>query len=190
MFTFANMNYTLTKKEATVDADEFISRYRDVERIDGYCRQCPGYGKTWSCPPFDFDPVIVTDGFKTVTVTGTTIEFDEETRAACVTAEQSSATAHEAINEVFKELLPLLYEQERQHPGSRCFTFRCVLCPEGCTRPEGIPCRHPELMRHSLESVGFDLVAMMHDLLGVDLEWSHDGSLPKRLTIVTALFKV
>ena len=37
-------------------------------------------------------------------------------------------------------------------------------------------------------SVGFDLVAVMHDLLGIDLEWSTDGSLPKHITLVTALF--
>lgn len=179
----------VTSKQVTVSADEFTSRYRDVERIDGYCRQCPGYGKTWSCPPFDFDPAGVTVGFKTVTVTGTTIEFDEATRASCTSAEQSSAVGREAINAVCRDLLPQLYEQERQHPGSRCFTFRCVLCPEGCTRPEGLPCRHPDQMRHSLESVGFDLVAMMHDLLGIDLEWSTDGSLPRHITIVTALFE-
>lgn len=182
------MKYTIKTKQAEMVADEFIRRYRDVERIGSFCLQCPGYGKTWSCPPFDYDPATVTDGFNTVTVTGTIIEFDEETRAECTTAEQSREVGRAAMNEVWKTLLPALYEKERQHPGSRCFTFRCMLCPEGCTRPEGKPCRHPEQMRHSLESVGFDLVAVTSDLLGVELEWSRDGSLPKHLTLVTALF--
>ena len=178
----------VSSKQVTIDAGEFIRRYRDVDRIRAFCLQCPGYGKSWSCPPFDFDPTTVTDGFKTVTVMGTTIEFDEQTRAACTTADQSRVKSREAINQVMKTLLPQLYEQERQTPGSRCFTFRCELCPEGCTRPQGKPCRHPDKMRHSLESVGFDLVAVMHDLLGIDLEWSTDGSLPKHITLVTALF--
>lgn len=182
------MNYSMRTKQVTIKADDFVDQYRDVERILGYCRQCPGFGKTWSCPPYDFDPATVTSGFKTVTVTGTTLEFDEETRASCKTAEQSSATGRKAMHEVMRTLLPQLYEQERQEPGSRCFTFRCVLCPEGCTRPEGKPCRHREMMRHSLESVGFDLVAVTRDLLGFDLEWSSDGSLPRHLTIVTAIF--
>ena len=182
------MNYTLSQKEVTVPADELIRDYRDVERIRQYCLQCPGYGKAWNCPPFDFDPRTVSDGFKTVRLMATVIEFDETTRAACKTAEQSAEMGREAMQEVWKTLLPRLYEMERQSPGSRCFTFRCVLCPEGCTRPEGKPCRHPELMRHSLESVGFDIVAMMRDLLGINLEWSTDGSLPKHITLVTALF--
>ena len=182
------MKYTVTTKQATMAADEFIRRYRDVERIGAFCLQCPGYGKSWSCPPFDFDPRTQSDGFSQVMLMGTTIEFDEKTRAACKTAEQSTATGHEAMQEVWKTLLPKLYEMERNTPGSRCFTFRCVLCPEGCTRPEGKPCRHPEMMRHSLESVGFDIEAMTRELLGIDLEWSTDGSLPKHITLVTTLF--
>jgi len=184
---FATMKYTVTSKQATIEADEFIRRYRDVERFDAYCRQCPGYGKTWSCPPFDFDPRTRCDGFKTVILMGTTIEFDEQTRAVCKTAEQSSATGHQAMKEVWETLLPQLYQMEREHSGSRCFTFRCELCPEGCTRPQGKPCRHPEMMRHSLESVGFDIGAMTRELLGIELEWSNDGSLTKHITLVTAL---
>ena len=182
------MKYEVTRKEVTISADEFINRYRDVERFDALCRQCPGYGKAWNCPPFDFDPKTLSEGFKSVTVIGTTIEFDEETRAACLTPEQSSRTGREAMHQVWASWLPELYERERQVPGSRCFTFRCELCPEGCTRPEVKPCRHPEKMRHSLEAVGFDVVAITRYLLGIELEWSTDGSLPKHLTLVTALF--
>ena len=158
-------------------------------RSRAFCAQCPSYGKVWSCPPFDFDACVVSDGFKTVTVTGTTIEFDEETRAACETAEQSSAIGLEAMAQLWESVKPSLYEQERAVPGSRCFTFRCSLCPEGCTRPSGSPCRHPDMMRHSLESVGFDVVAITRDLLGLELEWSNDGTLPKHLTLVTALMR-
>ena len=38
------------------------------------------------------------------------------------------------------------------------------------------------------ESVGFDITAMTKELLGIELEWSIDGSLPKHITLVTALF--
>lgn len=181
------MKYSVSSKHVTIGADEFVSHYRDIDRFLAYCKQCPGFGKAWNCPPFDFDPANISNGFKTVTVTGTTIEFDEETRAACTTAQQSSAAGQEAMQEVWKTLLPQLYEQERQEPGSRCFTFRCVLCPQGCTRGDGKPCRYPDMMRYSLESVGFDVMAMTRDLLGIELEWSNDGRLPKHITLVTAI---
>jgi predicted metal-binding protein len=188
MFTFANMKYTVTSKETIISADEFISRYRDVERIRQFCLQCPGYGKAWNCPPFDFDPRTVSDGFRTVRFIATIIEFDEQTRAACTSPEQAVEVGRQAMDEVWQSLLPRLYEMERETTGSRVFTFRCVLCPEGCTRPQGKPCRRPEQMRHSLESVGFDIEAMARDLLGITLEWSADGSLAKHITLVTALF--
>ena len=182
------MKYTLSNCEATMAASEFVGRYRDVERIRQYCLECPGYGTSWGCPPFDFDPCSLTDGFDSVTVMATTIEFAQETRDACATAEESARVGREAMQQVLQSLLPTLYERERQKAGSRVFTFRCALCPEGCTRPEGKPCRHPERLRHSLESVGFDLEAALRDLMGIELEWSADGSLPKHITLLTALF--
>ena len=187
--TFASMNYTLTNKKVTVDATDFIRRYRDVESIEAFCKQCPGFGKSWGCPPFDFDPCAVSDGFKTVTLMGTTITFDVATRNACTTPEMSAVTGRDAMEQVWKTLLPKLMEMEREVPGSRVFTFRCSLCPEGCTRPHGLPCRHPELLRYSLEAVGFDVSAASRELLGIDLEWSSDGSLPRHLTLITALFQ-
>lgn len=186
--TFVVMKYTVTNREATIAASEFIARYRDIGRIRQYCLECPGYGKSWGCPPFDFDPAMVTDGFNAVKVMGTIIEFDDQTRAACETPQQAIAVGRQAMEEVWQTLLPRLYEMERETPGSRVLTFRCVLCPEGCTRPQSLPCRHPERLRHSLESVGFDVEAITRDLLGIDLEWSRDGSLSRRITLVTALF--
>ena len=179
---FAPMNYTVTTHEATMTADEFIGRYRDVERFQALCRQCPSFGKMWCCPPYSFDPRSVSDGFRTVKLMAATIDWD---KAATGHAGQTPGAV---MQEAWQEILPQLYEMEREVPGSRCFTFRCSLCDEGCTRPEGKPCRHPGLMRHSLESVGFDVVAMLRELLDIDLDWSSDGQPPEHLTIVTALF--
>ena len=185
---FAPMKYTLTTQEATMAAEEFVRRYRDVERFDALCAQCPSYGKMWCCPPFAFNPATVSDGFKTVTLMATTIEFDQTVYEACQGArEKSRKVSREAMEDVWSGLLPELLERERQCPGSRAFTFRCSLCPEGCTRPEGKPCRHPDRMRQSLEAVGFDVSTAARDLLGVNLEWSSDGSLPRYISIVTAL---
>ena len=39
----------------TLPAADYIARFRDADRIAGYCRTCPNYGQSWGCPPFDFD---------------------------------------------------------------------------------------------------------------------------------------
>lgn len=41
-------------------------------------------------------------------------------------------------------------------------------------------------MRYSLDSFGFDLSAIAHDLLGIDIEWARDR-LPDHFTLVHAL---
>ena len=181
------MIYKVSRKKASVAASEFVKRYRDPERMAAMCGECPSFGKLWGCPPHDFNVASVSDGYATVELMATIIEFDEQTRAACTSPEQAVEVGRQAMDEVWQSLLPRMYEMERAVPGSRCFTFRCVLCPEGCTRPEGKPCRHPDKMRHSLESVGFDITAAATDLLGINLDWSGDGSLSKTITLLTAL---
>ncbi len=181
------MNYKVSFKKASVKASEFVKRYRDPERMATMCGECPSFGNSWGCPPHDFNVTSVSDGYATVELMATIIEFDEHVRLSCGTRAKARDVAECAMNEVLETLLPKMYEKERQVPGSRCFTFRCRFCPEGCTRPLGQPCRHPEQLRYSLEAVGFDVIAAAQDILGIGLEWSEDGSLPHHITLVTAL---
>jgi len=178
----------ITHQQTALDAGEFVRRYRDVERIAALCAQCPLHGLSWACPPYDVDAATFSEGFDTVLLMGSTVWFDDDDRAAVTCADESRVAAERAIDQVWLSLLPYLYELERQLPGSRCFTGRCRLCgKQGCTRTAGKPCRHPQLMRHSLEAVGFDVVAAARDLLGIELQWSAQGELPRCLTVVSAL---
>ena len=96
-------------------------------------------------------------------------------------AEQGDEFSLERIN---------LAELERR-TGGRAFSYvgSCLYCPEGsCTRPEGLPCRHPERVRPSLEACGFDIGRTTEELFGIPLLWGTDGKLPAYLTLVCALF--
>ena len=85
-----------------------------------------------------------------------------------------------------------LLELERKYPGSRAFyAGTCHLCPEGtCARSEGRPCRYPDRIRPSLESLGFDIGKTASELLGIELKWSEPGSsgLPEYFTLVSGFF--
>lgn len=184
-----NPLFEITHHVAVVDAAEFVARYRDVPRFMSYCKQCGSYGKVWGCPPFDFDVEARTSGFRQVAIWGSTITFDEATRKGCQSDEQRRALSREALAKVWDTLLPFLYRQEREHPGSVIFTGRCRLCqPEKCSRLAGQSCRKPQLLRQSLEAVGFDVAGTARDVLGIELEWGNGNQLPSRITLVTALF--
>lgn len=188
MPNFAAM-YQITHHVATIDTTQYVKQYRDIPRFLAYCRQCDSYGRVWSCPPFERDVPTMTDGFTQVTVWGTVINFDLATRQACTTDEQRRNMSMQAIDDAWSVVLPFLHRQEAAHAGSRAFTGRCRLCrPQECSRIEGKPCRQPERMRSSLEAVGFDVTATARDVLGIELQWSTDGQLPERITLVTALF--
>ena len=47
--------YIIENFTAGIGVDEYISRFRDEKRFVEFCRQCPNYGNSWGCPPFDFD---------------------------------------------------------------------------------------------------------------------------------------
>ena len=142
----------------TVSVADYIARFRDAERFEGCCRACPNYGCSWGCPPFDFD----------------------------VEEYLNRYSAHAGRERLERRLL----EMERRY-GGRSFAYvgSCLYCPEGtCTRPEGNPCRHPELVRPSLEACGFDIGRTTSELFGIELKWGADGKMPEYLTLVCGFF--
>jgi len=83
----------------------------------------------------------------------------------------------------------LAYEQSVDGRAFCCTaTDGCDFCARPCTRPDGKPCRHPELVRPSLEAYGFDLTATLADLFGIKTLWSKDGILPDYLVLIGAVF--
>ncbi len=185
-----NGSFVIEEYQAEVPLPELL-RHRDVSRVLAMCGSCPNHGRVWACPPHADDYLAhLLDGYTVATVIGTRVCFSEATRAQCVSAEQRKQVSAEAIEEVWKKLLPRLYALEREHPHSRMFAGRCRLCGEQpCTRITGEPCRHPHAMRHSLEAVGFDVVGIAREFLGLELEWSAGAELPQHITVVTAHFK-
>lgn len=120
---------------------------------------------------------------------GTKITFDADVLARTYSLDERKSVTEQVLGEVWDTWLPQLYDLERLTPGSRIFTGRCRLCrPQECSRVHGAPCRHRRELRHSLESVGFDVVKCASELLGIELQWGRDGHLPPYLTLITAIF--
>lgn len=175
-------DYTAQDFTVEIDAADYIERFRDAERIAGYCRQCGNYGRSWACPPFDSPVLDELRKYNRVLLIATRI-----------TPSQTGIPISRAPEFFFAERQRLekkLLEMEKEL-GGRAYTFAgsCLYCPEGtCTRTEGKPCRHPELVRPSLEAVGFDLGKTLSELFGMQLLWSSDGTIPAYLTLICGFF--
>lgn len=162
------------------DASEFVANYRDSERFMAMCRACDGYGRTWACPPFDFDPADRMAPFSRVTLVAWRGQLPPEG--------VDVASSRSLIATLTARFESVMFDLEAAS-GGLAFSFcgSCRRCT-ACTRPEGMPCRFRRRLRHSLESFGFDVGKTVSDYFGFKLKWASDGLLSNYLTLVSALF--
>lgn len=164
---------------AEISAHDYIAGYRDVEKFIGFCRECPNYGRSWLCPPFDCDLDARLAPWTRVHIAGIRIDID---------GRRPVSEAMQIMHPARMKLSRYLLDYEKAHGGLAFgFSGKCLYC-EHCSRPEGRGCIHPDMARPSLEAYGFDVGATAGKLLGIKLEWGRDGFLPEHLSLVGAVF--
>ena len=158
---------------------EYAETFRDFGRVRGYCHGCGRYGKCWACPPYDFAEDEYLGQFTTISLLATKITPSE---GVALTPE----TAERILNRERQRLDRMLLGMEGN--ARAFFAGTCILCPpEKCTRREGLPCRHPESIRPSLEALGFDIARTASELFGIPLQWGSPGTFPAYLTLISAI---
>ena len=174
------MEYTVEQIRAEISICDYVRDYVDFGETQERCSHCSDYGKTWSCPPFDFDPVDFWNAFDVLQVYGYRLTYSGE------------RTLKEMEDALWKEKERLdaeLRAMEPLYPGSTSLSLgSCRLC-ESCTRAEGETCRHPDMVRHSIESVGGNVGKTLKDLCGIEIEWAKDGKLPEHFVLVGGLLR-
>ena len=173
------MGYTTERYTAEMRAEAYIEGFRDAERCFGYCRHCDNYGPRPRPPPSPRRPL---SSRPRVRIIGVKIVPDDPLLPL--------QAANELMEPVVRTLNDELLDLEQELAG-RAFGFvgACPYCGGApCARIEGLPCRHPDKVRPSLEAIGFDVGKTASRLLGLDIKWSHDGRLPEYLTLVCGLF--
>lgn len=166
---------------ADIPVEEYITRFRDEERFAKLCKACPNYGNSWGCPPFDFDTTEFLQRYKYAHLMAVKITPER----ADIPIEHSQTLILPERRKIEQRLLNM----EKKY-GGRAFAYigKCLHCADNeCTRKCGLPCRHHEKVRPSLEAFGFDIERTLSELFGIKLLWGKDGMLPEYLTLVSAL---
>lgn len=177
------VKYTLEKLQAEISVKDYLKDYVNVEEFLEYCKECPCYGRVWSCPPYDFDPVEdYWKKYSSLIVYGYKINFEEE-----ITRAEGERILERVKAIVSKEL----FDMEKENPESVSLSAgNCTVCGHNnCSRPEGKPCRFARDMRYSIESIGGNVGKTAHDLLKCELEWVEDGKMPSHFTLIGGLLK-
>lgn len=173
--------YTIEKSEKLIKVSDYLDRYVNVEEFLQYCKKCNNYEKLWSCPSYDFNPEDYWKEYDELLVVARKIIFGEGV---------DQDRSYEIMLEVKEDMSRELYELEKEYPGSISLSAgSCSLCKDGCTRAVGEPCRYPEMMRYSIESLGGDVGRTVSKLMGYELEWIEEGKLPSYFVLVGGLLK-
>lgn len=178
---------TIPLPEREVPLAEYCAQCVDVPKFLGYCAACPNYGGTWSCPPFDFDLQEIWDRYDRILLRAVKVPVPAELREKVLSPQEINDESHALLAPIKHDLLSSLLEQERATPGSLALSAgRCQEC-RVCTKPSGQPCRQPERMRHSIESLGGDVGKTLSLYLGQELLWGREGHLPEYYILLGGL---
>lgn len=170
-----------------IDKCTLLKEYLDVPMFYSLCKKCPNFGRYYSCPPYDFQTEELLSPFEGAMVMGAKIMIPEHDIKTIFEKDAMNNYSLSVIHQARKPLEEKLLSLEKIYPGSKAFyAGSCLLCKD-CKRDSGESCEHPEQMRYSLESIGFDVGKLTSQLLGFPLCWTTD-KLPPYFTLVTALF--
>ncbi len=175
--------YTSETLTWTVPMGEFMRDLVDVPRFLGYCRNCPNFGRYWSCPPFDLDPVEIWGRYGQLLLYARKVIF---IRDRLFPGERRTFEREELPKikgAMARELLAL----EAKTPGSLAlFPGRCDGCSV-CARTEGKPCRMPDRMRWSIEALGGDCGGALEKFFKETLRWASEDRLPEQMIFLGGL---
>ena len=197
--------YTTERHEAIVSVEHYLEKYVDVDTFLEACKACPNYEKIWSCPSYDFDVIEYWKKYSTLELVAVKIIFDETVAGKQLTEEEQEDISRNSIWEVKEQLAAELYEREKAIPESISLSAgSCTLCKaagahaegerkadaEGfCSRLKGEPCRYPDKMRYSIESLGGNVGTTLSELMEIELEWMQEGRMPSYFVLVSGLLR-
>ncbi len=173
--------YRIERFQKEIGVSDYLEGYVAVEEFLEYCKACPNYDATWSCPPFDFDVEGYWKQFSRLLVIA---------RKIYLPGGISQEEGFRILEEVKADMSRELFEMEAANPGSVSLSAgSCSICrnESGCTRPAGQPCRYPQTMRYSIEALGGNVGLTVQKLLGLQLEWMEDGKLPSYFVLAGGL---
>lgn len=176
-------NYVVDSYERDIPVKEYVEKYVKPDVFIQLCKQCPNYGNVWSCPPYDFDVMDYWLKYENLKLTAYKITYRRP----------EEIKSYDDLAEVKEIMQNNLKEMEKEYPGSVLLSAgSCSLCAgesagadlnknrrdDWCARAMGKPCVRPAEMRHSVESIGGDVVSTLKDLFGLEILWAEGDKVP------------
>ena len=163
--------------EKTIPTREYVKDYVNIEKFLTYCKECPNYEKVWSCPSYGFDPLTIWEKYENLYLYAVKFTLEDA---------QNPEEANRILRRVKDEISIVLFEKEKLLDSMALCAGRCTKCAR-CAREDNEPCKFPEEMRYSIESLGGDVGRTLSKLMGIDLLWQEEEKLPEYYVLVGGL---
>lgn len=130
--------YQVEVQVKTLTVPEWLEKYCQPEKFVPLCRECPQYGKNWSCPPGMTTAAALAGGYRYVQVIGLKVKYDEQVlREAEHSPQRTEELRQETYEAAKKKMLQALLALEREFPGSTTIMAGgCTLCRTCARRRE------------------------------------------------------
>ena len=162
-----------------IDVNDFIEHCVDVPRFRECCKVCPNFGKTWSCPPYDFDPVDYWKQYSRFYLYAVKTTTPAELLEKTYELEDLMRLGGKITLTSMDEMRRHLEEESAKFPESQIIGGgKCMVCgQDGCARLKNEPCRFPDKMTYSIESLGGNVQETLKRYLNEDIYWGEKGHL-------------
>ncbi|MFD3156036.1 DUF2284 domain-containing protein [Haloimpatiens sp. FM7330] len=182
------MNLPITFKITKTSIDNLM-KYFKLETIRKYCTSCPNFNKNWSCPNYTFDEKDYITNYNFAYVISSKLYFKDiqDTINDLKTKNKSDKQiSYEIYLQLRKNVDKKMFDIEQLFPNTTILLGgSCNKCAK-CTRLENKPCLHPENIRYSLESLGFEVSSITKNLLNEEIQFTKD-KLPEYTLSVSAI---
>lgn len=179
------IEYEVKRYKKTLTTKEFFDRFYDFDLVQGYCKNCPRYDTNFSCSPVDIDIEDFVRGFDYIDIHVTQLFFEPEYYEKDYTSEELKEFLYNTFFQEKKKIAAKVLESEKEYVKAESLTGPCNHCAENCKELYS-ECKHPEIRRYSLASIGMDSRKILKELFDIDLLLIN-GVLPKYLNNITSI---
>lgn len=179
------MEYTHKFSSGPLLMDDIIENYFSLRKARGKCLRCSKYNKFWSCPEFGFNEKLLLEQFQYLYVVGREYAVPKEHKQTITGVVRTKNYIEEVQARMNTESWRDLLEIEKDYPNA--MTLRpgnCNICEAAgikCAKQNHERCRHSELVRFSMESLGLDADSIAKFEVGMLLSWPSDNHLPEKI---------
>lgn len=180
--------YTVERIVKTVTTSEFYKNYVNLEYTGRLCRECNTYNNNWGCPEFKEDVNKYWTMYDNIELISLKLNFSDEFRQKRFNNDDIIDIVDKTLFKEKRDILPELMAKEAEVGGLVLSAGYCDICDK-CSRVTDNPCRFPDKVRHSIESIGTLVDKTLTDVFGFELESIdfENGRFPEYLTLLTAL---